>query len=240
MAVTVVVPSFNEAGNVAPLVRALGDALAGIDADVLYVDDSTDDTAAAVQRAAEDAALPVAVHHREVAVGGLSGAVIEGLRRARGDVVVVMDADLQHPASVIPELLALIADGADIAIASRYTHDGDAGGLVSLRRRMVSTGATLLSRAALPGALRGCSDPMTGFFAVRTSALHLDRLNHSGFKILLEILATHDLRVAEVPFTFGERYAEESKATVRQGLLFLRQLVDLRRATRGQAKRTSA
>ncbi len=230
MAVTVVVPSFNEEGNVVPLVTALGEALAGTDADVLYVDDSTDGTAQAVRDARDEARVPLEVFHRPVRAGGLSGAVVEGLRRARGDVVVVMDADMQHPPSVIPQLLASLDGGAQIAIASRYTHDGDAGGLASARRRLVSAGATALARMALPGSFPGCTDPMTGFFAVRTDALDLDRLNHDGFKILLEILATHDLRVVEVPFTFGRRHAGQSKATMRQGWLYLRQLADLRRS----------
>ncbi|MDO8106555.1 glycosyltransferase [Isoptericola sp. b441] len=241
MEVTVVVPSFNEAGNVRPLVAALGSALSSVDVDVLYVDDSTDDTPDVVRRTAPDAPLPLAVHHRDRAVGGLSGAVVEGLRRARGSVVVVMDGDLQHPPDVIPALLDLIEGGVDIAVASRYTHDGDAGGLSSALRRAVSSAATSLSRAALPRALADCSDPMTGFFAVRADRLNLERLDPSGFKILLEILATHDLAVGEVPFTFGRRHAGVSKATMRQGVLFLRQLLALRRlARRGVPTRVGA
>ncbi len=133
MVVTVVVPSFNEAGNVEPLVRALGEALSGVDADVLYVDDSTDGTADVVAAIRGDAPLPLDVYHRERALGGLSGAVVEGLRRARGSVVVVMDGDLQHPPAVIPAMLELLDAGAEIAIASRYVGGGDAGGLSSSR-----------------------------------------------------------------------------------------------------------
>lgn len=241
MAVTVVVPSFNEEGNVAPLVTELGRVLAGLDADVLYVDDSSDATPDAVRAVAETATLPVAVHHRSRAVGGLSGAVVEGLRRARGDVVVVMDGDMQHPPSVIPELLRLLDEGADIAIASRYVGAGDAGGLSSVVRRAVSSSATRLSQRTLPRALGSVSDPMTGFFAVRAGALDLERLDPSGFKILVEVLATHDLREAEAPFTFGRRHAGVSKATIRQGLLFLRQLAALRRlARRGTPAKVTA
>lgn len=232
MLVTVLVPSFNESGNVEPLVRGLEAALDGIDADVLYVDDSTDDTPDVVRRVATRAALPLAVHHRERGVGGLSGAVVEGLRRARGEVVVVMDGDLQHPPEVVPALVSRVEAGADIAVASRYVPEGNAGGLSNGARRLVSTSATALSRAALPRALADCSDPMTGFFAVRADHLNLERLDPSGFKILLEILATHDLTVAEVPFTFGRRHAGVSKATMRQGVLFLRQLLALRRLAR--------
>lgn len=229
MVVTVVVPTFNEAGNVEPLVNAIGEALSGVDADVLYVDDSTDGTADVVAAIRDDAPLPLDVYHRERASGGLSGAVVEGLRRARGSVVVVMDGDLQHPPGVIPSMLELLDSGAEIAIASRYVGSGDAGGLSSGRRRLVSRSATALSRAVLPRALAHCTDPMTGFFALRADRIDLERLDPSGFKILLEVLGTHDLTVAEVPFTFGQRHAGESKATTRQGLLFLRQLASLRR-----------
>lgn len=232
MLVTVVVPSFNESGNVEPLVRGLQEALNGVDADILYVDDSTDDTPEVVRRVAAGAGIPLDVHHRDRPVGGLSGAVVEGLRRARGTVVVVMDGDLQHPPDVVPTLVGMIDAGADLAVASRYTPEGDAAGLSNALRRFVSTSATSLSRAALPRALADCSDPMTGFFAVRADRLNLERLDPSGFKILLEILATHDLAVAEVPFTFGRRHAGVSKATMRQGVLFLRQLLALRRLAR--------
>ncbi|HMO11624.1 MAG TPA: glycosyltransferase family 2 protein, partial [Actinotalea sp.] len=143
-----------------------------------------------------------------------------------------MDGDMQHPPAVIPALLHLLDQGADIAVASRYTSDGDADGLSSARRRLVSSAATALSRAALPRAIERCSDPMTGFFAVRAASIDLERLDPSGFKILLEILATHDLHVAEVPFHFGRRHYGVSKATIRQGALFLRQLAELRRFTR--------
>lgn len=226
---SVIIPSFNEEGNVAELVRQLEHELAGRDGEVLYVDDSTDGTPDEVRAAADRCALPVSVHHRDVARGGLSGAVVEGIRRTDREVVVVMDGDLQHPPSVIPTLLGLLDGGAGIAIASRYTHDGEASGLASVRRRAVSSAATWLSHLVLREALRGCSDPMTGFFAVRRAQLDLDRLDPSGFKILLEVLGTHDLQIAEVPFTFRRRHAGSSKATLRQGGLFLRQLVALRR-----------
>lgn len=234
---SVIVPSFNEAGNVAELVRQLDDVLAdrGLDGEVLYVDDSTDGTPDEVRAAAATSRLPVSVHHRATPVGGLSGAVVDGIRLTSRDVVVVMDGDLQHPPAVIPQLLDLLDAGAGIAVASRYTHDGEASGLASVRRRAVSSAATRLSRLVLRDALDGCSDPMTGFFAVRRAELDLARLDPSGFKILLEVLGTHRLRVDEVPFTFRRRYAGTSKATMRQGVLFLRQLASLRR--RGAAAR---
>jgi dolichol-phosphate mannosyltransferase len=98
-----------------------------------------------------------------------------------------------------------------------------------LRRRLVSQGATALAKVAFPVRLRGCSDPMSGFFLVRREAVDPDVLRPDGFKILLEILGRHRrLRMAEVPFTFGERHAGDSKARLSQGLVYLRHLARLR------------
>ena len=111
---TVVVPTFNEAGNVEPLLRRLGTSLSGLRAEVLFVDDSTDGTdCLAAAQDGKHGSLPVQVRHREVPTGGLSGAVAEGLRAARGAYVVVMDGDLQHPPELTPELYRQGLLGAD-------------------------------------------------------------------------------------------------------------------------------
>jgi dolichol-phosphate mannosyltransferase len=231
--VTVVVPTFNEQDNVLPLVEGLQRALEGWDADVLFVDDSTDETPHRVLSVASTSRLPVSLVHRSGPdrVGGLSGAVVVGLTRARGDYVVVMDGDLQHPPATVPFLLQeALAGGVDLVVASRYCGaGGGAAGLAGARRRLVSSTSTLLSRTLFPRRVgRRCTDPMTGFFCVARSSIDLGRLDPRGFKILLELLATHDLRVREVPFLFGERHAGVSKADLRQGVAFVRQLVDLR------------
>lgn len=233
---TVVVPTFNEAGNVAELVRRVAAAFAadpealGDGVEVLFVDDSTDDTPQRVLEVAASAPVPVHLLHRtrDERTGGLAGAVTAGLARARGAVVVVMDGDLQHPPELVP-LLRRRAEEADLVVASRYCGEGDASGLSSSWRRTVSSSSTLLARACFPRRVgRVCTDPMTGFFAVRRGAVDLDRLQPRGFKILLEVLARHDLRVVEVPFAFGERLAGDSKASWRNGLHFLRQMLALR------------
>lgn len=232
MQATVVIPTFNEHGNIATLVARLDAALSGSDAELLFVDDSTDETPAAIRAADQTAHMPVTVHHRDTPIGGLSGAVVEGLRDSRADWVVVMDGDLQHPPEFVPRLLdaAAQADGVDIVVASRYRAGGSSTGLESPLRTLASRGATLLARGLFPRRLRGCTDPMSGFFAVRRDAVDCDVLRPRGFKILLEILARHRLHVAEVPFTFGERGAGASKATARQGLAYLGQLAVLRTA----------
>ncbi|WP_341935636.1 glycosyltransferase [Microbacterium sp. LWO14-1.2] len=228
-AVTVIVPTFNERDNVAELVARTAAALAGYDAEILFVDDSTDDTAAEVARVAADAPLPVRVIHRDDNTGGLGGAVVVGLGAAASDLCIVMDGDLQHPPELLPALVARHAEGGvDVVAASRYVGGGDTSGLGTAVRFGVSRAATWLTRAMFPIRLARSTDPMTGFFLVDRSRLDLATLKPQGFKILLEILARTDLRIAEVPMEFGERRHGTSKASLRQGTTFIAHLARLR------------
>ncbi|WP_375087672.1 glycosyltransferase [Microbacterium sp. LS_15] len=228
-AVTVIVPTFNERDNVAELVARTADALAGYDAEILFVDDSTDDTAAEVARVAADAPLPVRVIHRDDNTGGLGGAVVVGLGAAASDLCIVMDGDLQHPPELLPALVARHArSGADVVAASRYVGGGDTSGLGTAVRFGVSRAATWLTRSMFPIRLARSTDPMTGFFLVDRSRLDLATLKPQGFKILLEILARTDLRIAEVPMEFAERRHGTSKASLRQGTTFIAHLARLR------------
>ena len=227
--VTVIVPTFNERDNVAELVARTAAALAGWDAEILFVDDSTDDTAAEVARVAADSPIPVRVIHRTQNTGGLGGAVVVGLEGAAADLCIVMDGDLQHPPELLPALLERHAAGdADVVAASRYIGGGDTSGLGTALRYGVSRTATWLTRAMFPIRLARSTDPMTGFFLVDRRRLDLAGLKPQGFKILLEILARNDLRIAEVPMEFGERQHGTSKASMRQGVTFIAHLARLR------------
>ena len=227
--VTVIVPTFNERDNVAELVARTASALAGWDAEILFVDDSTDDTAAEVARVAADSAIPVRVIHRSENTGGLGGAVVVGLGAAVADLCIVMDGDLQHPPELLPAILERHAAGdADVVAASRYIGGGDTSGLGTALRYGVSRTATWLTRAMFPRRLARSTDPMTGFFLVDRRRLDLAGLKPQGFKILLEILARNDLRIAEVPMEFGERRHGTSKASLRQGITFVAHLARLR------------
>ena len=227
--VSIIVPTFNESGNVASLVRRVQAALADTAAEIIFVDDSTDDTPDRVRDAAAQARIPVRLLHRDAPEGGLGGAVIEGMRMAASDVCIVMDGDLQHPPETLPELLARhVATGADVVVASRYTAGGTAEGLSDRARVWVSRLSTTVTKSMFPIRLRQVSDPMTGFFLVNRASIDLDRLRPRGFKILLEILARQPHTVAEVPFTFAGRSAGESKASMKQGWRFLTQLAYLR------------
>jgi dolichol-phosphate mannosyltransferase len=229
--VSVVIPTRNEAENIAELVRRLMAVAVDLPMDVIFVDDSTDDTPAVIQTVGNAVALPIHLLHRppDRRVGGLGGAVTEGIRVARAPWVCVMDGDLQHPPEMIPQLLAEARHKeADLVVASRYCQDGDAESF-NLIRSTVSRSSTLAARALFPRRLKDLSDPMSGFFMVRQKAIDLDALRPCGFKILLEIVGrTPSLRLASVPFHFGERFAGESKASMQEGLRYLRLLLGLR------------
>ncbi|MFB6980250.1 glycosyltransferase [Streptomyces scopuliridis] len=232
-AVTVIIPTYNESGNVRELLRQLTDAVpARLPCEVLFVDDSTDDTPEVIASAAQDCPFPVSVIHREEPEGGLGGAVVEGLKAAGSDWIVVMDADLQHPPALVPDLVAAgERTSADLVVASRYTDGGSRAGLAGGYRVAVSRAATWLTKGVFPVGLRGISDPMSGFFAIRRSAVTPEALRPLGYKILLELaVRCRPEQPAEVPFVFRDRFAGASKSTAKEGLRFLRHLVELRTA----------
>ncbi|MGW9041034.1 glycosyltransferase [Streptomyces lydicus] len=240
-AVSLIVPTFNEAGNIDELLDGVCAALPEEwDVEVLFVDDSTDDTPEVIEKAAVRCPMPVSVLHREEPEGGLGGAVVAGIARTSAPWIVVMDADLQHPPRLLPELVeAGERAGAELVVASRYAAGGSRGGLDGGYRMAVSGVSTAVTKALFPRLLRGVSDPMSGFFAIRREAVERagreggtgqgGGLRPLGYKILLELAVRCRPRgVAEVPYEFGERFAGESKSTVREGLRFLRHLAELR------------
>jgi dolichol-phosphate mannosyltransferase len=229
MQLSIIVPTYNEAPNVAELVRRVAEQSRGIEAEIIFVDDSTDTTPDVVREVAASAALPVRLIHRAQRTGGLGGAVLEGLAAAAADACLVMDGDLQHPPEKIRELYERFTRGdVDVVIASRYSGDGTSAGLADRTRVLVSKVSTALTRAMFPIKLKDVSDPMTGFFLIDRRVVDAATLRPRGFKILLEILARRNLRVAEVSFDFAGRHAGESKASMRQGMHFLTQLTALR------------
>jgi dolichol-phosphate mannosyltransferase len=232
-AVSLIVPTRNEAANISELLVRLGRLPAGVLGEVIFVDDSEDDTPATVAYLAGGVDFAVDLVHREPGLrdGGLSGAVVEGFRRARGQWLAVMDADLQHPPEVLADLLATgESAGADLVCATRNTGHGGRAGL-GAARDVVSKSFAAFARRAFPRRLRGVSDPMSGFFLVRGAAFDPEALNPTGFKILLEILVrTPGLRRAEVAYEFAPRYAGDSKASLKEGMVYLRHLARLRLA----------
>jgi dolichol-phosphate mannosyltransferase len=152
-----------------------------------------------------------------------------------------MDADLQHPPELLPELIREARRSmVDVVIGSRYSTTGSVGKFAA-RRRCLSRGSALAAHVLFPRRLRGVSDPMSGFFLVRRSAVDVASLRPRGFKILLEILLRGgNLTTSEVPFHFGERQAGESKASLREGGRYVRQLIALRVGRRGRDRGRAA
>ncbi|HQT73000.1 MAG TPA: glycosyltransferase [Acidiphilium sp.] len=223
---SVVVPCYREEPNVAPMVAALDAALAGIDWEVIFVDDDSPDGTAAAARALARTDTRVRCIRR-IGRRGLSSAVIEGALSSSATFVAVIDGDLQHDETIIPAMLDAVRAGADIAVGSRHVGGGDAAGLASpLRQRLSGAGIGLAQKLAGVA----ISDPMSGFFLLR-QALFEDlahRLNGQGFKILLDLLlsAPAPLKVAELPYRFRPRAAGESKLDILVMVQFAGQFVD--------------
>jgi glycosyltransferase involved in cell wall biosynthesis len=233
--VSIVIPTRNESANIRPLVERVDAAMAllGPTWEVLFVDDSDDCTPAAI----EDAGLryPVRLCHRPPGErdGGLSGAVTLGFGVATGDVLVVMDGDLQHPPEIVPSLVGAVRSGAaEICVATRYRGSGSARGLSGPIRQAVSDGSRAVTHTVIARS-RGVSDPLSGFFALRRSVIAGIELRANGFKILLEILARGCWStVEEVPFVFAERVCGKSKANAAEGLRFVCHVMGLARTRR--------
>ncbi len=232
---TVVIPTRNEKHNVELLLARLGPAIAPLNAELIVVDDSDDETPDVLAEKAATCPIPIRLLHRPPGSrkDGLSSAVIAGARHARGDWVLVMDADLQHP----PETAAVLASTAmrhdsDIVVGTRYARARSAAdGLGSTRRELVSSYATRLVKNIFPRRLAMVSDPLSGLFAFRRASVNLDRLRPTGFKVLLEILVRNPVaRVAEVAYCFEPRAAGDSRASLLRGAAFLRHLARLRGA----------
>jgi dolichol-phosphate mannosyltransferase len=210
-----VIPTLCEAENIGGLlnhVRSVLDPL-NVPYEILVVDDdSSDGTAAVVSAIAdEDPRVRLLVRKGE---RGLSGAILYGWQHTDASVLGVMDADLQHPPELLPQLLSAIKDGRDLVIGSRYTAGGDLGRWNPMRK-LLSAAAVWVTWPLQRGDLRA-KDPMSGFFMVRSRCLPQGAFQKTGFKLLLEILVRGRIQsVVEVPFAFGLRYRGASKANFR-------------------------
>lgn len=225
MMLSVVLPTYNERRNIDRLIERVEHALEAIPHELIFVDDSTDGTDLAIAEHARRR-THITLIHRETR-RGLATAAVEGIRRSNGEVVCLLDADLQHPPEILPLLLeALERTGADVVVASRNVAGGGYE-TFTRARRMASWAATVLARALLSRA-RLVSDPMSGFFAVRKDVVRGVSLRPLGYKILLEILVRGRLaRVCEVPYRFRARGAGHSKLTIYQQWEYLLHLLRL-------------
>ena len=218
--VTVVVPTYQEVENIPHLVKrlaALREA-AGLDLDVLFMDDHSRDGSEELVRGL---ALPWVQLVVRTSDRGLSQAVLDGLRRAAGQVLVVMDADLSHPPETIPQMLAALDEGADFVVGSRFAQGGSTDDDWGFFRWLNSRVATIL---AMP--LTSLKDPMSGFLMLRRETFVAGTdYNPIGYKIGLElIIKCRCKRVVEVPIHFVDRQYGESKLSLREQLRYIKHL----------------
>ena len=218
--VTVVVPTYKEAENLPHLIHRLAKVREehGLDLDVLIMDDNSGDGSAELVAARPEDWVKIVVRTTD---RGLSPSVLDGMKRATGDILICMDADLSHPPEALPQMLRKLEEGADFVIGSRYVQGGSTSDDWGFLRWLNSRVATLLARP-----LTSARDPMAGFFAFRRSTFAAGRdFNPVGYKIGLEFIVKCGCeRVVEVPIHFEDRQLGKSKLTARQQLLYLKHL----------------
>jgi dolichol-phosphate mannosyltransferase len=227
---SVVLPTYNESAHIDAIVEQLITVLNNIPAlryEIIIVDDDSPDRTweKALQLSQK---FPQVRPIRRQDQRDLSTAVLRGWQIARGDVFAVMDADLQHPPETIPELWRAIRRGADLAIASRNIEGGGVSDW-TLPRRIVSRCAQLLGLVVLPEVTGKVSDPMSGYFMVRRSALEGRQLHPLGYKMLVEVLARGTVeKISEVPYVFRETPHRPSKHSAAVSAQYLQHLIRLR------------
>ena len=225
MQVSIIIPTYNESGNILGILKTIGENLPwNAKTEAIVVDDnSPDGTAHLVEEyinsARRLAGYTIDIIHRRTK-NGLSSAVLSGIERASGDIIIVMDGDLSHPPQAIPGMVDLIRQSRfDIVVASRYIR----GGVIknwTVRRRLMSKTATAIAKRGLGVTTK---DPMSGFFAFRRNVIRDLKFDALGYKILLEILVkTRGVSIKEIPYTFIDRQLGSSKIGARVVLDYAR------------------
>ncbi|MEL7117208.1 MAG: glycosyltransferase family 2 protein [Pseudomonadota bacterium] len=220
----IVIPTYNEVDNVVVLAKRLVGLLADEAFEVIFVDDhSPDGTSDAIRTLSQEDRRIRGIER--VGRRGLSTAVIEGIMSTSAEHVIVMDADLQHDENRVPDMIAALRDGADIVVGSRYVEGGGTGDWSDGRRK----GSEFATKLA--GLLKAdqLSDPMSGFFGLRTEIMRdrIGDLTGTGYKILLDLVATpgEPLKIVDVPYEFKSRQMGESKLDPKVLLEFLELLI---------------
>jgi dolichol-phosphate mannosyltransferase len=220
---SIVVPTYNERERLEELVAAVAGVFAEhrIRGELVVVDDNSPDGTGAIADGLTSR-FPLQVVHRSGKLG-LGSAVIEGFGRACGPVLGVMDADLSHPPSILPGMLAALqALDVDAVVGSRYIPGGGAKNWPILRLAM-SRFACVLAWPLTP-----VRDATSGLFLAKRAAIEGAAISAAGFKICLELLLRSRIAsIAEVPYVFADRAAGESKMTTREAMGYFVQLRDL-------------
>lgn len=235
--VSIIIPTYKEKGNIQPLIERIQNSINvngnNTDYEIVIVDDnSPDGTAELVIELSNKYPVRCIVRKDE---RGLASAVVTGFKNAKGDIFVVMDADLQHPPEDVPSLIEEIHNGADISIANRYACKDGFNGL-GLRRKIISKGANIPAKI-LFRKLSGINDIQSGFFALKRDVIKDVKLNPLGYKILLEILVLGNYgMVTEIPYKFAKREYGETKLGAKVIFEYLLHVTSLANRT-GEFKR---
>ena len=230
--ISIVVPTFNESENVGNLVNQIDYALKGIEYEVIFVDDSNDDTPKAIEKIMEENPN-VRLKHR-TGETGLATAVLVGFSMAEGDYIAVMDADLQHPPKILRSMYYVLETGVDFCVPSRFIPGGSDGGLGPYRK-LVSGVARYIGKILLP-CLRKITDPTSGLFMFRRDVIKGSDLQPIGWKILIEVLAMGTYKsVVEIPYKFQARPAGESKLSSKVTQEYIKQVFGLMKRGKKQS-----
>ena len=227
--VSLIIPTFNEAGNIETLLRKLQSSFleTGVSFELVVVDDDSPDRTWKIALELTKVIPELRVIRRKH-VSGLATAVICGWSLSQGKILGVIDGDGQHPADVVPQLLKSLHNGAEIAVASRNLMQGGVSEWPTIRR-VLSGGAQALGQLLLPGTIGKVTDPMSGYFFLQREIVANTDLDPVGYKILLEVLARCEIEnLVEVPYTFQKRESGHSKVAFKHYLGYLRHLLRLR------------
>lgn len=218
--ISIILPTYNEKENLEIVVKEIFSTVKNGTEVIIVDDNSPDGTGLIADKLANK--YNIKVIHRPGRLG-LSPAVIEGLRLASGRIIGVMDSDLSHPPSLIPQMISLLNnDAADVVVGSRYSIGGSVE-TWSFFRKFVSKFATFLAKC-----LVDIKDPMSGYFFMKKSVIKNVRLNSKGYKILLEILVKGNYsRVVEMPYTFRGREVGRSKLNINEYAKYLKDWLKL-------------
>jgi len=222
---SIIIPTYNECENLPQLIQRITTSMSNLNHEIIIVDDNSPDGTGQLAEQLAKQYGSIKVIHRPAKMG-LATAILEGIKHAKGNIIVVMDADLQHPPELLPKLHQAILEGNDVAIASRYVKGGKIEEW-SLVRKIISKGAIMLAYTLLPQT-RKIKDPISGYFAFKKEILQNVDLSPIGYKILLEIIVkAKPKKIIEIPYTFKPRTKGRSKLSKKEMLHYIKHLIKL-------------
>jgi len=225
---SLIIPTYNEAENISELIERIEKSLKNVIFEIIIVDDNSEDKTAEIAEKLNIKYGNIKILKRNNKLG-LGSAVVDGIKKSTGEILGVMDADLQHPPELLPKMLEKIENGFDIVVASRYI-EGSKVEESNVLRKLMSLGAVVLAHILLQKT-RVVKDAVSGFFMFRREVIDGVNLNPIGYKILIEILVKgkyDKVKVTEIPYIFKSRKKGRSKLGVREIFNYVTLLLKLK------------